>query len=142
MGLEQIGAKIISCAIQVHRTLGPGLLESSYEASLKWELEQAGLSVRSQVGLPLVYGEVQLDVGYRIDLLVEGQIIIELKAVESINPVHLAQILTYLKLNNSKLSYLMNFNVTLMKHGIRRVVHDYWNHEEQKDFRKGTKKSS
>jgi GxxExxY protein len=109
---------------------------------LKWELQQSGLFVRSQVGLPLIYGEIEMDVGYRIDLLVEDQLIIEVKAVEALNDVHLAQVLTYLKLNDSKLGYLLNFNVALMKQGIRRVIHDYWNHKEHQDSTKTTKKSS
>lgn len=121
---NQISEKIIGCAIQVHRELGPGLLESSYEECLYYELVQSGLLVEKQKPLPLVYKEVRLDCGYRIDLMIEGKIIIEVKAVESLNDIHMAQILTYLKLSNTRLGLLMNFNVTLLKSGIKRVVNN------------------
>ena len=102
--------------------LGPGLLESAYEECLYYELMQAGLNVDKQKGLPLVYHDVKLDVGYRIDLLVENKVIIELKVVEDLNDVHLAQLITYLKLSKCKLGLLMNFNVNSMKDGIKRVA--------------------
>ena len=121
---NKISEKIIGCAIQVHRELGPGLLESSYEECLYYELVQSGLLVEKQKPLPLVYKEVRLDCGYRIDLMIEGKIIVEVKAVESLNDIHMAQILTYLKLSNTRLGLLMNFNVTLLKSGIKRIVNN------------------
>jgi GxxExxY protein len=119
---NEISEKIIGCAIQVHRELGPGLLESSYEECLYFELIQTGLLVEKQKPLPLVYKEVKLECGYRIDLMVENKVVIEVKAVEALNDVHMAQVLTYLKLSKCKLGLLMNFNVTLMKSGIKRVA--------------------
>ena len=123
--MKEITDKIIGCAIEVHRELGPGLLESSYENCLKYLLLKEGLDVRSQVGLTLKFHDVNLEIGYRIDLLVENKIILEIKSVDNLNDIHLAQILTYMKLSKSKLGYLMNFNVTLMKDGLRRVVNSY-----------------
>jgi len=105
-----------------HKELGPGLLESTYEACLLYELNQAGLKVESQKALPVVYHEVKLECGYRVDLIIENKVIVEIKSVDSLNDVHLAQILTYLKLSGCKLGYLINFNVKLIKEGIRRVV--------------------
>jgi GxxExxY protein len=119
---NEISEKIIGCAIQVHRELGPGLLESSYEECLYFELVQSGLLVEKQKPLPLVYKEVKLECGYRLDLLVEKKVVVEIKAVEALNEIHMAQILTYLKLSKCRLGLLMNFNVALMKAGIRRVV--------------------
>jgi GxxExxY protein len=119
---NEISEKIIGCAIQVHRELGPGLLESSYEECLYYELFQSGLFVEKQKPLPLVYKEVKLDCGYRIDLIVENKVIIEVKSVEALNDIHLAQVLTYLKLSKCKLGLLMNFNVLLVKDGIKRIV--------------------
>ncbi len=119
---NEISEKIIGCAIQVHRELGPGLLESSYEECLYFELLQSGLFVEKQKALPLVYKEVKLDCGYRLDLMVENKVIIEVKSVEMLNDIHLAQVLTYLKLSKCKLGLLMNFNVVLIKGGIKRVV--------------------
>lgn len=119
---NEISEKIIGCAIQVHRELGPGLLESSYEECLYFELRQAGLNVEKQKSLPLVYKEVKLDCGYRLDLIVENKVIIEVKSVEALNDIHFAQVLTYLKLSNCKLGLLMNFNVLLLKGGIKRIV--------------------
>lgn len=113
---------IIGCAIKVHKNLGPGLLESAYEESLYYELTKADLYVEKQKPMPLVYEEVKLDCGYRLDLIVEKKVIIEIKSVEVLNDVHLAQILTYLKLANCKLGLLINFNVAMLKKGIRRVV--------------------
>jgi GxxExxY protein len=106
----------------VHTALGPGLLESAYEECLYYELIKEGLRVQKQKPLPLIYHEVKLEVGYRVDLLVEEKVIIEVKAVDQLNDVHLAQVLTYLKLNNNKLGLLINFNVARVKEGIRRVV--------------------
>jgi len=120
--LNEISYKIIGCAYKVHAALGPGLLESAYEACLEYELLQSGLNVERQKPLPVIYNEVKLDAGYRIDLLVEGQIIIEIKSVEAINPIYEAQLLTYLKLSGCKLGLLINFNVTDLKKGIMRRI--------------------
>ncbi len=119
---NEISDKVIGCAIQVHRELGAGLLESSYEACLYYELVQSGLFVEKQKPLPVIYKEVKLDCGYRIDLVVESKVVIEVKSVDALHDIHMAQILTYLKLSNCKLGLLINFNVTLLKNGIRRVV--------------------
>ena len=123
--LNQITDAIIGSAIAVHRVLGPGLLESTYEACLVYELNKRGLSVEQQKALPLVYESVRLDCGYRIDLLVEGCVIVEIKAVESLLPIHEAQILSYLKLSDCKVGLLINFNVDALKNGIRRIVHGF-----------------
>jgi GxxExxY protein len=122
---NDISGKIIGCAIEVHKALGPGLLESAYEECLFFELKEAGLTVERQKALPVVYKEVKLEAGYRIDLLVEGKVVIELKAVEALNDVHTAQVLTYLKLSGCKLGLLMNFNVTKLVDGIRRYKKGY-----------------
>jgi GxxExxY protein len=119
---NEISERVIGCAIQVHRELGPGLLESSYAECLYFELIQAGLLVEKQKPLPLVYKEVKLECGYRLDLMVENKVVIEVKAVEALNDVHMAQVLTYLKLSKCRLGLLMNFNVALMKDGIKRVA--------------------
>jgi GxxExxY protein len=124
MAENQIGTIIIDCAIKVHKALGPGLLESTYQACLAYELKKRSLDVHVQKALPVIYDEVKLDIGYRIDLLVENKVIIELKSVEALNDVHLAQILTYLKLSDKKLGYLINFNVKLLKQGLKRVVNN------------------
>ena len=113
---------IIGCAIEVHRHLGPGLLESAYEECLCYELLRAGLKVERQKALPVVYKEIRLDCGYRLDVLVEGCVIIELKSVEVLNPVHEAQVLTYLKFSGKEVGLLINFNVTLLKHGLKKYV--------------------
>jgi GxxExxY protein len=122
MELNEISEKIIGAAIQVHRTLGPGLLESTYEACLKYELEKRGLKIQSQVGLPVIYDGMKIDLGYRLDILVEDAVIIELKAVTMIIPLHEAQLLSYLKLSGKHLGLLINFNVTLLKDGITRRI--------------------
>ena len=122
MELEKIFKQVLDCAFKVHSELGPGLLESAYEQCLKYELTKVGLKVESQKPMPLVYKEVKLDIGYRLDLLVENKVVIEVKAVESLNDVHLAQILTYQKLANCKLGLLVNFNVKSLKDGIKRVI--------------------
>lgn len=119
---NEIATSVIGSAIQVHKTLGPGLLESAYEECLFYEIGKTGLEVKKQKALPLVYEEIKLEVGYRIDIIVENKLIIEVKAVEALNEVHLAQVLTYLKLSNCKLGLLMNFNVAKMANGIKRVV--------------------
>ena len=120
--LNRLTEKIIGAAIEVHRHLGPGLLESAYETCLAYELEQLGLTVERQKALPLVYKDIRLDQGYRIDLLVEGRVIVELKVVEQITPVHAAQVLSYLKLSGCRVGLLLNFNVKLLKDGIRRFI--------------------
>ena len=122
MNKEEVFKRILDCSFQVHNALGPGLLESAYEECLYYELIQNGLKVEKQKALPLVYKEVKLDTGYRIDLFVENCIIIEIKSVDSLSDIHLAQILTYLKLSNCNLGLLVNFNVRHLKDGIKRVV--------------------
>ncbi len=113
---------IVTAAMKVHSALGPGLLESTYEACLAYELTKLGLHSQSQVGLPVVYEAVKLDLGYRIDLLVENMVIVEIKSVEAIAPVHQAQLLSYLKLSGKSLGLLINFNVPHLKDGIKRMV--------------------
>jgi GxxExxY protein len=120
--LNAISYKIIGCVYSVHAALGPGLLESTYEVCLEYELRNQGIEVARQVALPVIYKGVQLEAGYRIDLLVEGKVILELKAVESMAPIHHAQLMTYLKLSGMKLGLLLNFNVVDMKKGIKRIV--------------------
>ena len=122
MDLNDLSYKIIGCTYKVHSELGPGLLESTYEVCLEYELNKIGLKVERQKELPVVYDKVKLDVGYRIDLLVENQIILELKSVEAIDPIHKAQVMTYLKLSGLKLALLLNFNVMDMKKGINRII--------------------
>lgn len=119
---NELSNKIIGCAIEVHKSLGPGLLESAYQECLAYKLREIGLSVEKEKAMPLVFEGVQLECGYRIDLLVNNQIVIEVKSVESLNDVHLAQTLTYLKLGGFKLGLLINFNVSLLKLGIKRVI--------------------
>ncbi len=119
---NEIAKVVFDCALKVHKKLGPGLLESAYEECLFYELKKRGLKVIKQKPLPLIYEEVRLEIGYRIDLMIENKFIIEIKSVESLNDVHLAQILTYLKLSDCKLGMLINFNVSLIKNGIRRVI--------------------
>ncbi len=119
---NELSHKIIGCAIEIHRTLGPGLLESVYEAALCYDLKAEGLLVKSQVPMPLIYKEVHQEIGYRIDVLVEDKVIIEIKSIENLAPVHFAQTLTYLKLSNKKLGLLINFNTTVLKDGIHRIV--------------------
>lgn len=122
MNKEEVFKRILDCSFQVHNALGTGLLESAYEECLYYELTQSGLKVEKQKALPLVYKEVKLETGYRIDIIVENSIIIEIKSVESLTDIHLAQILTYLKLSNCKLGLLVNFNVRHLKDGIKRVI--------------------
>ena len=120
MQLNEITQKIIGCAIQVHKSLGPGLLESAYEECLSYELIKNGLSIKRQQPTPVVYKEIKLKCGYRIDILVENAVVLELKVVDEFNPVHEAQILTYMKFSNKQLGLLINFNATVLKNGIRR----------------------
>jgi len=120
--LEAIAKIIVDAIIFVHRLLGPGLLESTYQACLAHELRKRGLQVRCEVMLPVLYDGVKIEAGYRIDMLIEEAIIIENKAVQSLLPIHEAQLLTYLKLSDLKLGFLLNWNVILMKDGIQRMV--------------------
>lgn len=121
---NEISKIIINAALEIHKTLGPGLLESVYETTLEYKLIKCGLNVEKQVGLPVIYEEIKMESGYRIDLLVERKVIVELKSVENILPVHKAQTLTYLKLSKLKLALLINFNVPLLKEGIKRFVNN------------------
>lgn len=122
MELNEITERIIGCSIKVHKALGPGLLESTYEACLIHELNKSGLGVQSQVALPVIYDGMKLDAGYRIDLLVEDKVIVEIKAVESIHPIHEAQVISYLKLSSKKIGLLINFNVRMLTTGIKRLA--------------------
>jgi GxxExxY protein len=120
METDQITEKIIGCAINVHKCLGPGLLESAYEECMVFELKKEGLKVERQKPIPVIYKEIKLDCGYRIDILVENSVLIELKTVDAFNPVHEAQILTYMKFAEKRTGLLINFNVILLKNGINR----------------------
>lgn len=122
MELSELTKEIIGSAIEVHKLLGPGLLESAYEKCLEYELTNKGLSVERQKAIPIIYKELNLDYGYRIDLLVENKVVIEIKSVDEFHPVHEAQILTYLKFAEKKVGLLINFNVKLLKEGIKRYV--------------------
>ncbi len=119
---NKLTEKIIGCAIEVHKILGPGLLESAYQECLYYELKNAGLKVEKEKPMPIVYKDIKLDHGYRIDLLVENKVVVELKTVEAFTDVHLAQVLTYLKLGNYKLGLLINFHVTKLINGLKRVI--------------------
>jgi GxxExxY protein len=123
--LNGITQGIIAAAIEVHRHLGPGLLESAYQECLCYELSQMGLSFSREVHLPVTYKGIQLDCSYRIDLLVEDEVVVELKSVEQVLPVHSAQLLTYMKASRKQIGLLINFNVPALKNGIKRMVHDY-----------------
>lgn len=122
MSENDISKIVFESALKIHRILGPGLLESAYEECMFYELKKYNLKVEKQKQLPLVYEEVKLDAGYRIDIIVEDKFIVEIKSVESLNDVHLAQLLTYLRLSNCKLRLLINFNVDLLKNGVKRVI--------------------
>ena len=119
---NEISQKIIGAAIEVHKQLGPGLLESTYETCLAYELKQLGLDVKQQIALPVVYKEVKLDAGYRIDLLIENKVIVEIKSVEALADIHTAQLLTYLKLKDLKLGLLINFNSVRVIDGLKRIL--------------------
>lgn len=121
---NKITAEIINCAIKVHASLGPGLLESAYQQCLFYELKKSGLDVEKEKPLPVTYQEVKLDCGYRLDLVVEKKVIVELKSVETISNIHLAQMITYLKLSKCKLGLLINFNVNQLVKGVKRVIND------------------
>ena len=122
MEINQLTEQILKYAFSVHSALGPGLLESAYEECLYYELLQSGLKVEKQKALPLVYREVKLDAGYRIDLLVENSVVVEIKSIEAFTDVHIAQVITYLKLSGCKIGLLLNFNVTSLKNGIKRLA--------------------
>ena len=122
MNENELSYKVIGVALELHRTLGPGLLESVYENALVYDLRNSGLEVKQQHPVPFVYKQIKMEVGYRIDLLVENKLIIEIKAIENIGPVHYAQLLTYLRISGVKLGLLMNFNCGFLKDGIHRVV--------------------
>lgn len=119
---NEISKIVFDCGLRVHKALGPGLLESAYEECLFFELVNTGVSVEKQKGLPLIYEEVKLDIGYRTDLIIENKLIVEIKAVDALNDIHLAQVLTYLKLSGCKLGLLINFNTVLFKDGVKRII--------------------
>jgi len=119
---SDLSERVIGSAIEVHRHLGPGLLESAYEECLCFELKQFGIEHRRQVPLPVIYKDVRLDCGYRMDIVVERALVLEIKAIDRLTPVHEAQMLTYLKLSGLRIGFLMNFNVELFKHGLKRIV--------------------
>lgn len=121
---NELSHKIIGTALEMHKNLGPGLLESTYESALAYDLKEAGLNVEQQVAMPFVYKEMKMNVGYRLDLVINNKIVIEIKSVENLAPVHFAQTLTYLRLSNMKLGLLINFNTKLLKNGIHRAVNN------------------
>lgn len=121
---NELSRIVFDSALKVHQNLGPGLLESAYEECLFYELKKSGLLIEKQKSLPLIYEEVILDVGFRLDIIIENKLILEIKSVEALNDIHFAQLLTYLKLTNCKLGLLINFNVTLIKNGIKRIVNN------------------
>lgn len=124
MNENELSYKIIGAAMELHKSLGPGLLESVYEVALAYDLKEIGLEVKTQVPMPLVYKEVKQEIGFRIDLIVENKVIVEIKSIENLAPVHFAQTLTYLKLADKKLALLINFNTKLLKDGIYRIVNN------------------
>lgn len=126
MEINEITDKIIGCAIKVHTELGSGLLESAYQECLFYELMTEKLFVEKEKPLPLIYKEVSLECGYRVDLLVENRVVVELKSVETLTDVHMAQVLTYLKLSNNKIGLLINFNVYRLKDGLKRLINKYY----------------
>ena len=119
---NELSKIVFDAGLKVHKTLGPGLLESAYEECLYFELVNLDLKVEKQKGLPLIYGTARLDVGYRVDILIEKKLIVEIKSVDALNQIHLAQVLTYLKLSGCKLGLLINFNTLLFKDGVKRVI--------------------
>ncbi len=124
MDIEAVAKNIVDSSIKVHTALGPGLLESAYQACLKFELEKRNLAVRTEVLLPVLYDGFQVDAGYRVDMMVEDCIIIENKAIDLLMPIHEAQLLTYLRLTGYKIGFLLNWNVRLMRQGIKRLVNN------------------
>jgi GxxExxY protein len=123
MHINEISGQVVDSAVRVHTALGPGLLESAYEACMAHELRKRGFLVEQQLPLPVHYDGITIDLGYRVDLLVHGRVVVELKAVSKIQPIHSAQLLSYLKLGGYKVGLLINFHVPALKHGIRRLVH-------------------
>jgi len=119
---NEIAEIVFESGLQIHKTLGPGLLESAYEECLYFDLVNAGLEVEKQKSLPLIYKEIKLDTGYRVDFLIENKVIVEIKSIETLHPIHTAQVLTYLKLSECKLALLINFNVSLFKDGVKRII--------------------
>ncbi len=119
---NELSKIVFESGLKVHRTLGPGLLESAYEECLFYEINKVGVNIEKQKGLPLIYNDVKLDIGYRVDFILENKLIVEIKAVESLADIHIAQLLTYLKLANCKLGLLINFNTTLFKDGVKRII--------------------
>lgn len=119
---NELSNKVIGLAIEVHKALGPGLLESAYKECLFYKIQKEGLIVEKEKAMPLIFEDVRLECGYRMDLLVENKLVIEIKSVDALNDVHLAQTLTYMKLGNFKLGLLINFNVILLKYGLKRVI--------------------
>ena len=122
---NQIATAVVDAAFKIHTTLGPGLFESIYETILEYELQKRGLRVAHQIPLPVQYEEVRLALGFRVDLIIDGKVIIEVKSVEALAPVHKKQLLTYLRLTDLRLGLLINFNVELVKHGIHRVINGF-----------------
>jgi GxxExxY protein len=122
--IEAVASDIVDCAVKVHKALGPGLLESAYQYCISYELRKRNRKVLTEVSQPVVYDDQHLDVGYRIDMLIDDLIIVENKTLDELLPIHEAQLLTYMKLRNCHLGFLLNWNVMLMKHGIRRVVYN------------------
>ena len=122
--LNDISGQVVDAAFAVHNALGPGLLESAYQAALHYELVSRGLRVDKEVELPVIYRNVRLDVGYRLDLLVEDQVIVEIKSVDALAPIHQAQLLSYLRLSGRRLGLLINFNAVLLKDGVKRLVNN------------------
>jgi GxxExxY protein len=119
---NELSKIVFECGLKVHRALGAGLLESAYQECLYYEISKSGVYVEKQKGLPLIYNEIKLDIGYRLDLILENKLIVEIKAVEALADIHMAQILTYLKLSGCKLGLLINFNTVLFKDGVKRVI--------------------
>ena len=122
MNENEIAKEVVDAAIKIHKTLGPGLLEKAYEECLAFELRKRGLKVDQQKGLPLIYFEVSMNVGYRVDMLVENKLVVEIKSVRALQDNDIAQVLTYLRLSGCKLGLLINFNVVLLKNGIKRLI--------------------
>ena len=119
---ERVGRAVLDAAFAIHKALGPGLLESVYEACLSEELQQAGFAIERQAGIPITYGKVRMDVGYRLDLLVERAVVVEIKSIDALAAIHTAQMLTYLRFSEVRLGYLINFNTVMLKNGLRRLV--------------------
>ena len=121
--IERVAHEIVDAAFKIHAKLGPGLLESTYRVVMTYELRKRGLDVKCEVPVPVVYEDVRLDAGYRLDLLINDRVVVELKAIDKLAPIHEAQLLTYLKLTGHRLGFLINFNTKLIKEGIKRIVH-------------------